>query len=457
MIAQLVEKHFMMRHIGKLHDAIDQEIQLQQKGDQAALDRANKTGITIADLGNAKEHLAQTQANEPQQEDSALCFIPQHAVTSVMQSVLQEHLTNHRSDLLSHTPTVANSQVPFTATVLRSGGNEIVDLFSHFGPHDVGWTTCLVAQALRKLVGRHKFNTGPAPINPISNKARIILLSDWGTGVPRAQDVGASARRSLEEAANQGRDVHVVHLGDVYYAGFKSEYDRQFLRYWPVHKDETNKFASYNLNGNHDMYSGGHDYFDYLLADQRFGRQQQCSFFGLENSYWQILALDTAYEEGKLTEPQADWVADKRNGSRHKAGILLSHHQPFTAFEKAPAPEVLHALQPVIDQNLILGWWWGHEHRCVLYAPQTGIQYPRCIGYGGVPIIADKRPNPPGVNYQYHDFVPGTDPAFARFGFVVMDFDNEKLHVQYLGENGVPHYHEELTADATVSKPAGQV
>jgi hypothetical protein len=275
----------------------------------------------------------------------------------------------------------------------------------------------------------------------------VVLLADWGTGVPRAQDVANSARRFVEEADRLGRDVHVIHLGDVYYSGYKFEYDAHFLKYWPVHPGEADKFPSYCLNGNHDMYSGGHDYFDYLLAEPRFRRQQQCSFFGLQNDFWQILALDTAYVDAQLRDPQPQWVSDTRNGAPHKKGILLTHHQPFSSFENIPG-DILKALSPVLEKELILAWWWGHEHRCVLYEPRADVRYGRCIGYGGVPIVADNKPNPPGVIYRYRDFVPGISPPFARFGFAVMDFNHDQLHVRYLRENGVPHREEDILASA---------
>ncbi len=292
MILQFLQKPFMMRHMQALQSAMDTEIQLQQQGDADALQRREKTGVTIADLQCAKEKLESAQTRVQNHPERDPLFMPRDAVTSATQSTLQQYVANNKNNLVSHDVFVANSQVPFTTAILRSGGNAIVDLFSHFGPHDLGWSSCLVAEALCKAEGGPRpFNKGPAPINPVSNKARIVLLADWGTGVPRAQDVAKSARRLIEEADSQHRDVHVVHLGDVYYAGYKFEYDERFLKYWPVRASEVDKISSYCLNGNHDMYSGGHDYFDYLLAEPRFRRQQQCSFFGLENDFWQILAL----------------------------------------------------------------------------------------------------------------------------------------------------------------------
>jgi hypothetical protein len=50
-----------------------------------------------------------------------------------------------------------------------------------------------------------------------------------------------------------------------------------------VRADETGAFGSWSLNGNHDVYSGGHAYFDVLLRDPRVARQEQSSFFSFVN------------------------------------------------------------------------------------------------------------------------------------------------------------------------------
>jgi hypothetical protein len=74
-----------------------------------------------------------------------------------------------------------------------------------------------------------------------------------------------------------------------------------------------------------------------------------------------------------------------------------------------------------------------------------------------VPILAETQGNPSGVTYQYQDFVAGADPPFVRFGFAVMDFDQDKLHVQYLTENGVPHQQEDIVAVAGAAQSSGSV
>ena len=50
---------------------------------------------------------------------------------------------------------------------------------------------------------------------------------------------------------------------------------------------------SWTVPGNHDMYTGGHGFYHMLNKDNRFIGQNGCSYFLLENDYWQIFGLDT--------------------------------------------------------------------------------------------------------------------------------------------------------------------
>ncbi len=137
----------------------------------------------------------------------------------------------------------------------------------------------------------------------------------------------------MDEGCKQNREVHVIHLGDVYYAGLTDEYDRKMLAHWPMRADETAKFRSWCLNGNHDMYSGGYGYFERLLANPVFGSQRGFSCFSLENQNWMLIALDTSYDpadelgmRGDLSPDQAAWANGllDRGATEGKKGILLT-------------------------------------------------------------------------------------------------------------------------------------
>ena len=72
---------------------------------------------------------------------------------------------------------------------------------------------------------------------------------DWGTGEGLAIQVADRMREAITDAGE--RQVHVVHLGDVYYAGTRIEARTRFLDHWPV--SGSDRHLSWCLNGNHDM------------------------------------------------------------------------------------------------------------------------------------------------------------------------------------------------------------
>jgi len=116
----------------------------------------------------------------------------------------------------------------------------------------------------------HPFPEDKAPCVPLGASARLVVAGDWGSGIQRAVNVSLHMRRFVEEGMRQGRDTHVMSLGDVYYSGLEHEYVDWFLPHWPVRPSETGSIGSWALNGNHDMYAGGHGYFETLLGDTRF-------------------------------------------------------------------------------------------------------------------------------------------------------------------------------------------
>jgi hypothetical protein len=179
------------------------------------------------------------------------------------------------------------------------------------------------------------------------------------------------------------------------------------------------------------------------LNQPQFRNQAGSSFFSLENDYWQILGLDSAYEGYDLFGLQANWVKEMRQAAPKKKGILLSHHQLFSVFDKG-APKMQEKLQPVLDSGLITAWLWGHEHRCIVYKPHGNLRFPRCIGHGGVPVWAPDTTLPAGVIWQETDYLDEGLERFARFGFAVLEFENEKIRVTYRGEKGQIRFEETI-------------
>lgn len=304
---------------------------------------------------------------------------------------------------------------------------------------DPGWLRSVASMLKRHFRGTAPFVDRPGAPPALAESARIVLVGDWGSGLPRARRVAEQIAKQLDDPGAARRQKHVIHLGDVYYGGEHDEYRDNFLGPWPVAPGRTD-VASYTLNGNHDMYAGGQDYFA-ALGDPRFAAQGGSSTFALANEHWQFLGLDTSYEDAGLHGGQAAWVAAQRADHPGRRTVLLSHHQLFSAYE-AGARALRAKIRPVLDAAPLDAWFWGHEHRCLVYRDLENVRFASCAGHGGIPeYLVEALPVPPeGLVYEYRkQYGTGWQP-WNTFGFAVLDVDGPHIDVRYVDEDGNEHY-----------------
>lgn len=332
-----------------------------------------------------------------------------------------------------------------------------------FTPDDPDWYLVIAEGVLERLAdGNAPFNDKPAEYEELSDDARLIAVGDWGTGLPRARAVATRMREKIGEGIAAGRQVHVIHLGDIYYSGLESEDKSRFLDLWPVTPEQAAAgVTSWCLNGNHDMYSGGWGYFGTVLSDPRFRHQcsrdgKPASFFRLRSPSWDFVGLDTAWDtdvvsDGQvavLQDPQGGYVADTAAESARRL-VLFSHHQLVSFYDESDIGGTLPAkLAPVLKANRVTAWWWGHEHRAITYQEAAGVQYPRCLGHGGVPVLPDPDPPPgstPAINWHSTRTVREDGQRRTRFGFAVLDLQPERITVTYIDDDGHIAHTETLT------------
>src|SRR6185295_13105251 len=127
----------------------------------------------------------------------------------------------------------------------------------------------------------------------MNNETTVAIVGDWGGGNEAAQAVAKQIAVIKPD--------HVIHLGDVYYAGTPKEVKDRFLKYWPKPKNPGHSLA---LNSNHEMYSGGYGYFDLTLKEF----QQPASYWGLARDSWLVDGFGTGDDERELWGPQAGLV-----------------------------------------------------------------------------------------------------------------------------------------------------
>lgn len=314
---------------------------------------------------------------------------------------------------------------------LATGGAEVV-----FSNRDIlGWLGSLfdwVGQIRPHPIMRP---SGTAPAR-IPNQARVALLGDWGTGlygaVPCAESIGQDG----------GRFHLLLHLGDVYYSGTRREVQERFLSVWPYREGAINR----SINSNHEMYSGGHAYFEKTLPE--FG--QESSYFALQNDHWLLVGLDVAYTDHDIDDTQLSWLERVIGAAGHRKVLLFSHHQLFSRFDDQ-GPRLAAKLGGLLRSGRIFAWYWGHEHRCVLYEPDPryGGLLGRCLGHGGMPYTRRTVANIPRDHtvgqsiwrrFETKNMVPGGlvldgpnpyirghEAEYGPNGYMTLEFHDERL------------------------------
>ena len=317
----------------------------------------------------------------------------------------------------------------------------------------------------RLTEGSHEFNKAPAEYQ-MKDNARLIVVGDWGSGLKHARAVAKLMAAEVQKGLEMGRSVHVIHLGDVYFAGEAEECRDHVLAdgWWPVTAAQSTDVGSWALAGNHDLYGGARAYFTVMLDDPRFALQQSAdgkptSWFRLTSPSWEVIGLDTSWnndpfekgQTGLLQDPQADrlaeWISADQNGEprERRKRLVLSHHQLLTVYDSrlksvldaGHLPE-LHqklAAKGILNDGAITAWIWGHEHRCMAfdYPNDKNIEFPRCLGHGGQLQQAHApgtKPDRPGLWEETAAF----EEAGARwgcFGFAVLDLQGPNIDVSY--------------------------
>jgi hypothetical protein len=282
----------------------------------------------------------------------------------------------------------------------------------------------------------------PPPVpQTIPDDAEMAVFGDWGTGLYGAPAIS-------QTIASLDRCDVVLHVGDTYYSGEQNEVHARLVGDWPTRAAGT---LNRSLNGNHEMYSGGNGYF--LALDDFF--QQPASCFAMQNSKWILVCLDTAYKDFDLDEKQVDWLKSTVAAAGTRKLILFSHHQPFSQLDDQ-GPKLQVALADLLKQQRIHAWFWGHEHRLVLYEPHPVWGFKgRCIGHGGFPAFRDDLPDAHGDVYQWlilppqpyapqarlldgpNFWIPQDPEGFSPHGYVFLQFDGDTVWETYRTPNNI--------------------
>ncbi len=391
---------------------------------------SNEPLATDEEAASLSENLVRAlKILEGEQRHSGVLASPDDRFTSLLQSQLAEN-------------------------ALMSGQVEPVEqgLEAKFDERDLlGWARSLLTWV--KGWDPHDWQIAPSTPEQIPNTLRVGILGDWGTGL-----YGAPAcAKSIENDANDYGLL--LHLGDVYYSGTDKEVNDRFLGLWPKKPNAINRAC----NSNHEMYTGGYAYFDRTLA--AFG--QPASYFALQNDHWLLVGLDSAYKEWELANDQVGWLKGLIANAGDRKVVLFSHHQLFSWME-TPKSKMQSALGELLTNRKIYAWYWGHEHRCMIYDrhPQFDI-YGRCVGHSGYPYFTDKNkagtvsaPGPQGSVWRtvgMKNMVPGGmilegpnpyvkdhEKDYGPNGYMTLELDGNRINEVVHMPDGSRAYEREI-------------
>jgi hypothetical protein len=232
----------------------------------------------------------------------------------------------------------------------------------------------------------------PSPGAPLE----IALFSDFG--------VGRYYSRYIAKQFRARRFPYAIHLGDVYFAGRRSEFAEYFEKPLDPILADTSLFA---LNSNHEMFSAGIPYFNYIdkRAALHPGKQkQEGSYFCLRSERFQIVGIDTAFfGQGRYQDPlMVDWLRSVLRDGREagRVNILLSADHPYVYGDNELTKLLRKDLKPLaLEERLVDLWFWGNTHYCALFdhkpAASGGVPalpfVGSCIGHAGYPYDKQRR------------------------------------------------------------------
>ncbi|MGB8493962.1 MAG: metallophosphoesterase [Candidatus Acidiferrum sp.] len=298
---------------------------------------------------------------------------------------------------------------------------------------------------LENLLHKHPFPSGTPSRVEITDQATIALAGDFGTGNFGASD---SPSTKISKFIPSLSPDQTIHLGDVYYAGTSEEESSKLMNFWP-----RGKLASFTLNSNHEMYSGGGPYFNEAVGGPVFNKfQSPFSFFALENSKWIIVGLDSAYSSGVLdlymdgslgNNAQLPFLRDlaQRGKDEGKKLILLTHHNglPEDGVQSG-APlrlftEVMSAFRGLPPPAY---WYWGHKHMGVAYKPLQNGLLCRCVGHSALPwgFASDLQKSPMVQWFEKCNAKDPDSPLRVYNGFVLLQLDGANLAEAFYDETG---------------------
>jgi len=294
----------------------------------------------------------------------------------------------------------------------------------------------------------------------------IALLSDWASDTAESDAVAHLVSRYSPD--------YTIHMGDVYFVGAPKEIEENFTA--PYASWYYGASGSLALSGNHEMYSNGNAFFQHLLPamyvqEGEVRKTQQAGFFCLENEHWRVIGIDTGYTsvtrpfleivsppDCHLKKEQVEWLKNvvKLGDPNDKRGlIILSHHPYISAFREEYTRPGSQLRELMGDFERPIVWFWGHDHRLVIYNKDVNgkgpVAFGRCLGHGGLPVEI-KLPNSTSDLDKIHLYDRRVRLELGKHqlgynGFVKLSLKGKKATAHYIDLEDTCVFEEEWTTE----------
>src|SRR5258708_1131440 len=262
----MIEQAFDRDSVSRYVEAVRQVLGSDQLSEatRSAAQQIPGEGQPAAKVNAALPRVSAAEPSSGGAQGGQVPYLSRDPVVSLVQSAIEGSLRGEGA--IDEPPVHRNflERIVHTVEALLHPGN--------FSPDDPDWVIKIAESVLQHLAeGNHPFNPRPAE-HAISDSARLVVVGDWGTGLPRAQAVARYMAQEVAGALDQGRQAHVIHLGDGYYSGLPGAVARNVLAYCPGTPEQAKSgVTSWSLNGNHYMYGGGFRYDGTRLRCPRCG------------------------------------------------------------------------------------------------------------------------------------------------------------------------------------------
>jgi hypothetical protein len=301
---------------------------------------------------------------------------------------------------------------------------------------------------------------------PSRDEISIALLSDWASDTAESDAVAHLVSRYSPD--------YTIHMGDVYFVGAPKEIEENFTA--PYASWYYGASGSLALSGNHEMYSNGNAFFQQLLPamyvqEGEVRKTQQAGFFCLENEHWRVIGIDTGYTsvtrpfleivsppDCHLKKEQVEWLKNvvKLGDPSDKRGlIILSHHPYISAFREEYTRPGSQLRELMGDFERPIVWFWGHDHRLVIYNKDVNgkgpVAFGRCLGHGGLPVEI-KLPNSAADLNKIHLYDRRVRLELGKHqlgynGFVKLSLNGNKATAHYIDLEDTCVFEEEWTTE----------